>query len=646
MKTDKVFVDVAPAIPLNPSDRQLFTYTAPQSVQLRQLVAIPFGSRRVAGIVMNIHTRQPPYPTKEAIVGSHNAAITASQLACARWIADTMHGGLGYTARLFFPPVGSPPRPENVSSTIESPTLHSLAKTTQLLLDPAKPTVLIEASSVKRIQALSELAAAVAANKKQVAMIVPEVSLIGPLAEQLAKHIPPGRLTTLFSGQPAGHARRVWHGLRDQSISVVVGTQKALFLPWQALGLLVIEEAFFPTHKLWDQYPRLSNVHVAPHFARSYHAPLLYAGALLSLHLHYQLKAKKYTAAHINSLVAKASDISYEQTDRAAHYLLPHQLLKKLKIWHQQKKRIFILYNKKGAWQVIICRACHKALVCPKCKTPFTVHVAQANQPGKAGLPAGALAKEGKRTYTLRCKQCGHQEPKPASCPVCHKRSLQFVRPGIETIAALIRSNRIKPVLIEAATSHRLNAARVGRTSVLLGTQAAFRLVPAGSLDYVVWLYPEDTLQFPDARSREKARYLLTRLAGLTKNDTVVAVSRQPRTTMPELTLSTDKLWEAELKMRRRLSYPPVQDMVKLTVRAKTDAQASKQAEKIRLAIDQHIAEKKSPVRILGPFTALGGLKRGERESHVLLLGPLAKLAPLYRDVKCDSADYMPERIL
>lgn len=639
MRIKNVYIDVAPAIPLSTVDRQTFTYTAPAYLTARQLVKIPFGPRQVAGIVMAVHNRKPPYPTKESVAATPEVILTASQLECARWIADTMHGGLGYTARLFFPPTGPPPHPASSSSIIKSPSLHALAKATQPYLDPARPTVFIEASVKKRLQVLAELAAA-ATNKKQVAIIMPEVSLIGPLVEQLEKYVPADRLATLFSGQPAGHAKKVWYGVHQQSISIVVGTQKALFLPWQALGLLIVEEAFYPTHKLWDQYPRLSNVHAAPVFARLHGASLLYAGSLLSLHLYHHIREKKYTAVHINSLAARVTDIPYDQADRAAHYLLPQALLRKLVSWHRQNQRVFMLYNKKGAWQVIICRACHKALVCPKCQTPFTVHVAQS----AAVNPAAG--KPGKKTYRLRCRQCGHQEAKPTTCPVCHKRSLQFVRPGLETMVSLIRSLKIKPLVIEAAALKLLDTTQVKRASVIVGTQAAFRLIPPASLDHVIWLYPEDALQFPDARSREKARYLLTRLAGLTKNNTVVAVSRQLKTTLPALTLPTDKLWEEELKMRRRLSYPPVQDMVKLTVRAKTDTQASAQAEKIRRMLDQRSAEKKSPVRILGPFTSLGGLKRGKRESHVLLLGPLEELVPLYRDVKCDRADYMPERIL
>lgn len=103
------YVDVAPAVPLPARGRSLYTYRLPKDGGERgedilfRAVEIPFGGRRVRGVIMAVHATPPAFPT-QPIRRLSQVRLTPQQVGLARWIASTMQGGLGFTLRLFLPP--------------------------------------------------------------------------------------------------------------------------------------------------------------------------------------------------------------------------------------------------------------------------------------------------------------------------------------------------------------------------------------------------------------------------------------------------------------------------------------------------------------------------------------------------------------
>lgn len=243
------------------------------SARLRagSIVRIPFGKRRVVGIILDLYSRVPTFPVK--LLTPTNVTLTPHQIKFARWIAETMHGGLGYTLRLFLPP---------------------LVKTN---------------FDFKKKQYAQKL------------ILVPERTFLRNRGTQTIFH------ATL----PAREIARIWHSVARGHIRSVVGTQKALFLPFQNLQSIVVEEAQLPTHKLWDQYPRLDTRDGACELAAIHRAKLVFSASFPSAALHLKPEVHTFTG----------SDYKHKNS-------LPLSLIPRLREWAHAKQKILLLYNRTG----------------------------------------------------------------------------------------------------------------------------------------------------------------------------------------------------------------------------------------------------------------------------------------------------------
>lgn len=104
-KSPLVYVLVAPCIPLPKGGHEAYTYhveTGEDNLREGSVVRMPFGKRKILGVVLQSDIKRPRYPTKP-IATVLDSVLTPSQLEYAKWISRTMHGGLGFTLRLFIP---------------------------------------------------------------------------------------------------------------------------------------------------------------------------------------------------------------------------------------------------------------------------------------------------------------------------------------------------------------------------------------------------------------------------------------------------------------------------------------------------------------------------------------------------------------
>lgn len=329
-----VYADVAPAVPLPVQKFQTYTYRleTPDAKALHALVQVPFGRRRILGIVMRLHTKKPAYPVKP-IARVFRTRLTDQQIAFGKWIARTMQGGLGFTLRLFLPPAR-----RDVASPKQLP--PPPARTA-----PTSPPQAYVAAPAKRSAAIKKIIKQCAKEGQQVLVLVPEVWMVDDLLEKYKQR---GVTACAYhAGLSNSDQGQVWQDVAAQKVSLVVGTQKALFLPWQSLACLVLEEEYIPSHKLWDQYPRLDNRLATPKLAELHGAQVIYSSSFPSLALWHNIKEKRietkaYKPTEMEPTVLVAP---YQEKKRL---LLPPELVTHMRQWVRSKQRVLVLYNKRG----------------------------------------------------------------------------------------------------------------------------------------------------------------------------------------------------------------------------------------------------------------------------------------------------------
>lgn len=181
---------------------------------------------------------------------------------------------------------------------------------------------------------------------------------------------------------------------------------------------------------------------------------------------------------------------------------------------------------------------------------------------------------------------------------------------------------------------------------IVLGTSALFAQVKQEQFDRVVWLFPERGLMYPDFRSYERSMSLLARLhKHLKKKQPVVLVTRRKDILETTLGVSTDTYYHKQLTERRRLSYPPYGDLVRLTVASSKAENAEQRARNLRTQLEQRIG-KNDAIHVRGPFQSFRTIRQQKSEVHVLLQGPLEQLVPIYEGLSIDSVDVDPQRVL
>ena len=147
-------------------------------------------------------------------------------------------------------------------------------------------------------------------------------------------------------------------------------------------------------------------------------------------------------------------------------------------------------------------------------------------------------------------------------------------------------------------------------------------------------------------RSNERAYTALTRLCALqAKEKPVVLVTKSKLLIEDTLIRSVDTFFEQELRARKKHHYPPFTDMIKLTIADASMAKAEKKAGELRKILKVNAKEQKD-IYIRGPFSAFQKERKKKYEFHILLLGPLKKLTPLYADIAITRAELSPEKII
>lgn len=607
------YADVAPAIPLPVTGPQVYTYRVPDGMVAGALVytqvTIPFGKRRVRGVVIRVHQERVPYPIKELALYAP-WQLTAHQVAWGTWIHQTMGGGLGYTLRLFFPP-GVTPRPTWHRASV------AVAKGRA-----RKPRAIIESDTAARHQRIASLIAPMATT--QALIIVPEKWLIAPLAATMTKHFP-GRVVTIEASASSRQATSTWERVQTDGQVIIIGTQKSLFLPFQSLRLVVVEEEFYATHKLWDQYPRLDNRLGAQQLARIHRASLVYATSFPSLRLWHEIAARRIRAVIKKPLQPQTNLIAPTFDDRQHHRVLPQLLIASMKTWVAHKKRIVMLHNVLGSWRVVLCRSCHTTVRCPDCGMAMAVH------------GTGSKAR-------LVCHHCGATRAVPTSCPQCHKETLTTFGAGTERVSEVLRQIfPTTPLQVMEAVSEALPPAAAAGAQIIIGTTALFTRLPHHWADQTVYLFPERGLLYPDFRSEERVLLTLVRLAQLGQAaQPITIVTHKKPLVAARLTAAPATLLRKMITERDRLGYPPLQDMVRLTWRSSTAALARRKAATVRGRLE----ECDTSITIRGPFASFHQMTRGKYEQHLLLLGPLDRLRQCYAAQPIDAVDVWPERIL
>ena len=353
-----------------------------------------------------------------------------------------------------------------------------------------------------------EALADLAAQGGQAAVLLPEIALTAQFVARFRERF--GVAPALWhSGLSEAQRRAVWLGVAQGRIQLVVGARSALFLPYQNLRALVVDEEHDGGFKQ-EQNLLYHARDMAVAYASVAGALAILSSASLSLETVHNMQRQRYQSHRLPHRVGAARLPHLAAIDLRAHpppkgeYLSPI-LRTAITESLARGEQALLFLNRRGFAPLTLCRACGEAVACPHCDAWLVEH--------RKGAQRGLL-----------CHHCGHRAPPPEACAACGAAdSMVACGPGVERIAeeaaALFPQARLMTLSSDMRQKwqdgQRLwREIAAGSADILVGTQILAKGHHFPKLRLVGVVDADSGLGAADLRAAERNWQLLQQVAG------------------------------------------------------------------------------------------------------------------------------------
>jgi len=415
---------------------------------------------------------------------------------------------------------------------------------------------------------------------QQVLILVPEIGLTSQWL---------GRFERRFGVKPAkwhsalGNRERIdtWKAVIEGRAKVLVGARSALFLPYQNLGLIVVDESHDQSFKQEDAV-NYQGRDMAIVRAKYEQIPIILSTATPDLETVVNVEEGKYDIVELKSRFAaavlpeiKIIDLKQDKPVRGSwgvSWLAP-TLANALKENLERQEQSMLFLNRRGYAPLVICRDCGHRIQCPNCTAWLTEH---------------------RRVGNLVCHHCGYVTPIPKECPECHSETgLTACGPGVERVAEEVKfrfpTARVKILSSDITTnfaevSQVIHEMEEGNVDILIGTQILAKGHHFPSLTLVGIVDADLGLMGSDLRASERTFQLLSQVAGRAgrgeKKGIVYLQTLYPENAVLQALVENnrEKFLALEKKTRRLLKMPPFGKLAAVIVSGPNQEETEKTA--------------------------------------------------------------------
>jgi len=437
-----------------------------------------------------------------------------------------------------------------------------------------------------------------------VLLMMPEIALTAQFIERFSKRFgaPP---IVWHSNLTAARRREIWRGVARGDVRMVVGTRSALFLPWQKLGLIVVDEEHDPSYKQED----MGNYHardMAILRAKIAGFPVILASATPAAETLNNAATGKYDHLRLTSRFGGASLPSIETIDlrneRPESYRLPDgrespgsltgTLCAAISETLNSGRQSLLFINRRGFAPITQCKKCGYVATCPDCSVSMTYH---------------------KRLGKLLCHMCGRMAPMPTTCPDCGGE-ISMRGAGMEKIAeevsvkfpdARIECVSSDTMMSRAALERLVHKMEAGETDIIIGTQILAKGHHFPNLTLVGVVDSDMGLFGTDFRAGEHTFQQLFQVAGRAgRGDApgrVLLQTYQPENPVLRAICECDRdaFMSADMAARRAARMPPFGQLIAIIIEGQKESVLQRFCSDLAAA-----APKLNGGRIMGPVPA------------------------------------------
>ena len=432
---------------------------------------------------------------------------------------------------------------------------------------------------------------------KQVLYLLPEIALTVQITSRLQR-VFGNRLGIYHSKYSDAERVEIWRKqLSTDPYDVILGARSAVFLPYQNLGLVIIDEEHESNFKQQDPSPRYHARSTAIVMAQMFGAKTILGTATPSMESYYNAQTGKYGLVELKTRyqgiqLPEIRVVNIKDLRRRKMMSGPFSptLLAAMREALSNNKQVILFQNRRGFAPMIECRVCGWVPKCKNCDVSLTYH---------------------KRLNLLTCHYCGFTYTVPSSCPNCDNPNISGRGYGTEKIEDLLSDifPEARVARMDLDTTRTRNAYERligdfsrGKTNVLVGTQMISKGLDFENVAVVGILDADSMLNYPDFRAYEHAFMMMSQVSGRAgrkgKRGLVILQTKSPELPVIQQVVHNNfhDFYNDLLEERKMFHYPPFHHLTYVFLKHRQEPVVEAAAQEMGAKLRQLFGD-----RVLGP---------------------------------------------
>ena len=474
---------------------------------------------------------------------------------------------------------------------------------------------------------------------KNVLLILPEIALTKQITIRLEKKY--GKKLGFYHNKLTDFERvEVWRKIKKNELKILIGTRNSLFLPFENLGLIIVDEEHDSAYKSRDSNFFFNAKDSAMMLAEFYSSKIILGSATPSLESYDLAMKDKIRYVPLNERFGNVDVPKFEiidtkeaQNQKKIVGNFSQKMLDEINLQLEQKKQSIILHNRRGYANVIECETCGHVSYCSNCDVVMTYHKA-ANE--------------------LKCHYCGHRAAKPTFCPSCHGNNLNSRGIGVEQIEEeaknIFPDSEVDRMDVDSmrkkfAYEKLYEKLENGETDILVGTQMISKGLDFDNIELVVIPKADALIYVQDFRAEERAYQLITQVAGragrVSGEGKVLIQTYNPSHSVFELIKNQNvkEIYDYLLEERKKFLYPPFVKLIMIELKHRKEDKLNRASQFLGSVLRKYIPEE----CILGPEKSPIARINNLYQYQILLKFPKNKNYRIYKELLSKSMDEFDE---
>ena len=456
---------------------------------------------------------------------------------------------------------------------------------------------------------------------KNVLFLLPEISLTKQITQRLEKKY--GKQLGFYHQKLTDFERvEVWKKVRNNELEIIIGTRNSLFLPFQNLGLIVVDEEHDSGYRPREVSPYFNAKDAALVLGNLFDAKVILGSATPSVESYFAAKKEKLQYVFLGERFGNVKLPDYElinfkeaQDLKKVSGNISFDLIEEIRKNLDEKNQVMILHNRRGYANVVECESCGNVTYCSNCDVVMTYH---------------------KSANELKCHYCGQKASKPQFCPKCHSPKLNERGVGVEQIheeiskifpEAEVDRMDVDSMRKKFAYEKLYEKIENRETDIIVGTQMISKGLDFDHIEMVGIPRADQMVYVQDFRAEEKAYQLITQVAGRAGRSSgngkvfIQTFNRNHSVFQLIKEKNSEKIYQYFLEERKKFHYPPFTKLLMIELKHRKEDKVSRASQFMGSVLRKYLPEEcvfgpeKSPIariNTLYQFQILLKLPRGK----------------------------------